>query len=85
MIALSGLWRLVIILTRSRIGSVVFPKLLYHRAFKDVETCVVSRRPALAVASMWEVKLIMDFMMAINWELAALIGDEVGGCRVNAH
>ena len=66
MIALSGFCKLVIILMQSRIGSVVFPKLLYHRAFKDVETCVVSRRRAVVVASMREVKLIMDCVTAVD-------------------
>ena len=38
----------------------------------------------MAVASMWEVKLIVDCVAAVDWELSTLIGDEVGGCRVNA-
>ena len=44
----------------------VFLKLLYHRAFREVETCVVPRICAVAVASVWEVKLIVKCVTAVD-------------------
>ena len=37
----------------------------------------------MAVPSVWEVNLIVDCVMAVDWELSALIIDEVSGCGVN--